>query len=140
MPRLNADPYYDTPEWRDLRQRVLLRDRHVCQYCGATGHQADHIIPRGRGGPDLLDNLVCACRDCNRTSGGLAFPSFGAKKAWIRKTRKVEGRYPVPQFKRGKTPAATPKNLTGLRKRLALKNQPPHIREEALLRKSQSPH
>jgi hypothetical protein len=46
------DPYYDSVEWRTLRKLTLQRDQHLCQYCGSIAHQADHVIPRRRGGPD----------------------------------------------------------------------------------------
>ena len=29
----------------------------------------DHIIPRGRGGQDLWENLVAACKTCNQMKG-----------------------------------------------------------------------
>jgi 5-methylcytosine-specific restriction endonuclease McrA len=51
------------------RKAVFIRDGFTCQYCGvkvtmATGTR-DHVIPRSRGGPDTLTNVVTACRSCN---------------------------------------------------------------------------
>ena len=51
------------------RFNVFLRDRFRCQYCGIgvsmkTGTR-DHVRPLSRGGPDVLANVVTACRDCN---------------------------------------------------------------------------
>ena len=49
-----------------------------CEYCGIDFLDAtnpdnfyqwvgwDHLIPRSRGGPDDIDNLVCSCWVCNR--------------------------------------------------------------------------
>jgi 5-methylcytosine-specific restriction endonuclease McrA len=48
------------------RKNILLRDRHVCQYCGKQGDTVDHVIPRSRGGRDSWENCVCACAFCNR--------------------------------------------------------------------------
>lgn len=86
--RYRIDPFYDSRTWRGLRQQTLERDGYVCQYCGAPAHQADHVVPRGKGGPDALPNLVACCRDCNKLALGAEFPSFEAKKAWIAAQRK----------------------------------------------------
>lgn len=59
-----------------------------CHYCGAPGfitwhrlfsgrpsawvsfsHEIDHVIPESRGGSGDVDNLVLACRTCNRKKG-----------------------------------------------------------------------
>jgi len=57
--------------WRKRRDRVLERDGHKCTYCGATDVPlvCDHVIPRGRGGSDQMDNLVAACDPCNTAKG-----------------------------------------------------------------------
>jgi 5-methylcytosine-specific restriction endonuclease McrA len=52
---------------------VFTRDGFACQYCGtrvsmATGTR-DHVMPRSRGGPDTLSNVVTACRACNIRKG-----------------------------------------------------------------------
>lgn len=54
-----------------LRFDVFSRDGFRCRYCGRGPTQgvlleADHVVPRAVGGPDVLDNLVTACWDCNR--------------------------------------------------------------------------
>jgi 5-methylcytosine-specific restriction endonuclease McrA len=51
------------------RRLVFSRDGFRCQYCGIgismkTGTR-DHVLPLSRGGPDVLSNVVAACRDCN---------------------------------------------------------------------------
>lgn len=82
-------PYYYTAQWRKLRKIVLVRDNRTCQYCGSSAYQADHIIPRGRGGLDVLANLVASCATCNRIGGGRLFKSFANKKKFILEKRKV---------------------------------------------------
>lgn len=57
---------------RDLVAAVRERDGDMCRYCatlvnwsdkrGPTGGTYDHVIPRG---PNVLDNIVVACRRCN---------------------------------------------------------------------------
>lgn len=46
--------------------KLLIEESGKCAYCGAEeGLQWEHIVPRARGGPDSIDNLVQACRACN---------------------------------------------------------------------------
>lgn len=56
------------------RRGVLARDRDTCQYCGTqpgrTHLTIDHVIPRSQGGQTCWDNVVTACRECNRKKGG----------------------------------------------------------------------
>lgn len=51
------------------RKLVFSRDGFECQYCGRkvsmTTGTRDHVSPLSRGGPDVLSNVVTACRDCN---------------------------------------------------------------------------
>lgn len=51
------------------RKAVFIRDAFECQYCGTrismTTGTRDHVIPRSRGGPDTMLNVVTACRACN---------------------------------------------------------------------------
>ncbi len=35
------------------KKNVLIRDNHVCQYCGTRGERlmtVDHVVPKSRGG------------------------------------------------------------------------------------------
>jgi 5-methylcytosine-specific restriction endonuclease McrA len=53
------------------RKNIFVRDGYKCQYCGtrfANGSELEleHVIPRSRGGRNSWENLVAACRDCNR--------------------------------------------------------------------------
>ena len=47
------------------RKAVFARDGHICQYCGATAENIDHVVPRSKGGTHTWDNVVAACRPCN---------------------------------------------------------------------------
>lgn len=55
-------------KWAEVRARIFARDNHTCRYCGATGVdlECDHVIPISRAGSNDDDNLVTACRPCNR--------------------------------------------------------------------------
>ena len=54
-----------TRAWRNLRARVLERDRHRCQQCGAPATEVDHLIQVADGGPDVLANLQAVCSGCH---------------------------------------------------------------------------
>lgn len=64
--------FYETPEWKQLRYRVLKEDGAVCCLCGGsprTGSRihVDHIKPRSIF-PELAfrrDNLQVLCSVCN---------------------------------------------------------------------------
>jgi 5-methylcytosine-specific restriction endonuclease McrA len=55
------------------RYNVFTRDRYTCQYCGRRAARAelniDHVLPRCQGGRSTWENVVCACRECNRRKG-----------------------------------------------------------------------
>ncbi len=53
------------------RKNIISRDESMCQYCGnsKTILTIDHIVPKGRGGMDLWENLVTACKSCNQKKG-----------------------------------------------------------------------
>ena len=64
LPPKGADPFYLTPEWRQLRRQTLERDGGVCTVsgCGRAAVVADHIISREPGGADALHNTRSLCR------------------------------------------------------------------------------
>src|SRR5262245_14488994 len=56
------------------RRGVFIRDRDICQYCGAMPGRRhltlDHVLPRSRGGITSWENCVAACYTCNHRKGG----------------------------------------------------------------------
>lgn len=48
-----------------MRDRIKLRDGPNCHYCKKAGKTLDHIVPKSKNGPNLMDNLVLACSPCN---------------------------------------------------------------------------
>jgi hypothetical protein len=54
-----------TRRWRQIRETILRRDQYICQYCGQDADTVDHVIPISKGGNDLPDNLMAACKRCN---------------------------------------------------------------------------
>jgi len=47
------------------RRAVFARDGHRCGYCGAHADSIDHVLPRSRGGLNVWENVIAACRGCN---------------------------------------------------------------------------
>lgn len=62
-----------TSRWRKIRERIINRDRGICQQCGNEGDSVDHIVPRNQGGTDDDFNLQLLCRQCNSSKGGRVF-------------------------------------------------------------------
>lgn len=139
MTKYTHNPYYDSKEWRMLRDFVCNRDRHFCQYCGAKGHQADHVIPRSRGGRDHPENLVCCCQSCNRAAMATSFVDFAHKKSYVLAARGIviPISSPRPVAKEKPLIHRRPPKRGSLRQKLVEKNRPQHYEEE-LLQKSRS--
>lgn len=67
-----------------VRLTIYNRDAGQCQYCGVEvslpACNIDHVFPYHRGGPTRKDNLVVACRGCNKLKGGDVIPEgFGPR-------------------------------------------------------------
>lgn len=58
-----AGTHFTFQEWETL----LVYHAGRCAYCGSTERiEADHRIPLHRGGSNAIDNILPACRHCNR--------------------------------------------------------------------------
>ena len=53
-----------------LKQDILERDQHLCQYCGRMARIVDHVVPLSLGGPSVSYNLVASCQRCNMIKKG----------------------------------------------------------------------
>lgn len=58
-------------EWERTRQRILARDRHLCQPCLKQGrihpaNEVDHITPKAKGGTDDDGNLQAIATECHK--------------------------------------------------------------------------
>ena len=59
---------------------IVTRDGPCCVWCGGepwpSDRTADHLLPRSRGGHGGYENLVLACRTCNRNRRSRAVVSY----------------------------------------------------------------
>ena len=62
-------------------QALFRRDGNNCLYCGKQFGDfdltRDHVLPVSRGGLDLWDNVVAACRRCNHFKGNRLLQECG---------------------------------------------------------------
>ena len=60
------------PISKQLRVEVFNKRGKVCTYCRSVrADTIDHIVPLSRGGHNVIQNLVPACRQCNSSKGDL---------------------------------------------------------------------
>ncbi|SES12327.1 5-methylcytosine-specific restriction enzyme A [Vreelandella subterranea] len=57
--------------WRRIRERILQRDKGLCQPCLRKGiytpaAEVDHIVNEASGGTDVDDNLEAICNPCHK--------------------------------------------------------------------------
>jgi hypothetical protein len=71
-----------------LRDRVLLRDARVCQYCGLTGQMIDKINRFKKF--DVEENWVCCCKQCRDVALHLHAETRGQKRDMILERRGIE--------------------------------------------------
>lgn len=48
---------------------IMIMHGYRCRYCGGEASEADHVIPKSKGGSDAAENLVASCRSCNASKG-----------------------------------------------------------------------
>ena len=70
------------PNYRTHRHRLYGEQEGVCAGCDThfpfRVMDADHILPRSRGGNDHPDNLQLLCSGCNRSKGGKTMAEWRA--------------------------------------------------------------
>ena len=73
IPRVIRLTYDLAVQYKELpfcRENILVRDEFVCQYCGkkfpASELTLDHVFPKSRLGPDIWENIVACCKECNQ--------------------------------------------------------------------------
>lgn len=58
-----------------VQWEVFRRDHYRCRYCGEAEKPltVDHLVLWEEGGPSIPDNLLCACKKCNKTRGNMQY-------------------------------------------------------------------
>lgn len=91
----NARPtrtVYATQRWRDLRLKILTRDKWQCRYCGNKANIGAHLRPfRDATDPIAWDetNIVASCAYCNNQEAG--------RRATNQNSQPPHPRPPLPQ-------------------------------------------
>ena len=57
---------------------VYKRDGYKCRYCGRDDVPltVDHLVLWEEGGPSIEENLVSACKKCNKTRGNMQYSDW----------------------------------------------------------------
>jgi len=80
-PPKTADPFYLSPEWRQLVASIKRERGSCCEKCGASGVRiiGDHVRERKDGGADLdRGNVMLLCLPCHNAK------TAKAKRARVR--------------------------------------------------------
>ncbi|WP_432405748.1 HNH endonuclease [Wukongibacter sp. M2B1] len=52
------------------KRYIYLRDKGICHFCDKELQfkqiSLDHYLPKSKGGPNDVYNLVCSCKQCNK--------------------------------------------------------------------------
>lgn len=66
-----------------FRQQIFEAWEYSCAYCGIEADTLDHVKPRHKGGATVTNNLVPACRCCNRKKGSEEWEVwFSRQESW----------------------------------------------------------
>lgn len=56
---------------RNRRRFIYAREGYRCALCDSTKYlQVHHCVPRGQGGTNNVQNLICLCADCHALAHG----------------------------------------------------------------------
>jgi hypothetical protein len=75
-----------------IQWKVFERDEYCCRYCGRTGIplSVDHIILWEEGGPSTEENLITACKKCNRMRGSQQYPNWLISEYYYKVSRDID--------------------------------------------------
>lgn len=79
--RMNAPGKHTEEEIHQLYEAQEGR----CGYCGITlydEYEVEHIRPLSRNGSNDIENLVCACIECNQSKHTSTFEEWKARRGW----------------------------------------------------------
>jgi len=76
MARKSIKPFYDSKEWKNVRNQKMLSVNYRCEKCSKVGEEVHHIIELDdsniTNSSITLDmkNLVALCKDCHNKEHG----------------------------------------------------------------------
>lgn len=82
----------------NTRKSIIGAMSSVCCYCGEKADSADHVIPTSAGGPDILGNIVPACKSCNMEKSHVSVFDYIGFKPGIRVIATALGTVIDPKF------------------------------------------
>jgi hypothetical protein len=70
---------------------VYRRDKYKCRYCGAdkVPLTVDHLVLWEEGGPSIEENLVTACRKCNKVRGRTPYNEWMAHPFYAERSKNL---------------------------------------------------
>ena len=74
-----------------MQWQVFDRDGYHCQYCfrGGIPMSVDHIVLWENGGPTIPDNLLTACKSCNRDRGNMPYDQWLKSPMFAQKSKNL---------------------------------------------------
>ena len=90
---------------QNVSWNVFRRDNYTCQYCGRNDVPltVDHVVLWENMGDSVENNLISACRKCNKTRGNMSFEDW------------LKDKYLLANLKKA-FPLRVDKHIEGLRK------------------------
>ena len=78
-----------------VQWNVYRRDNFMCRYCGTEKMPltVDHLVRWEDGGPTIEENLVAACRKCNKVRGDTAYAAWLRHPYYLEASQKVTYAY-----------------------------------------------
>lgn len=63
----------------NVKDYLLEKFKYQCAYCGKSNIplEVEHIIPKSKGGSNMVSNLTIACHKCNQKKGSKTAEEFG---------------------------------------------------------------
>ena len=79
----------------ELREKFVEADGHVhCVNCGCIGHiRWHHVVPLGKGGNDIISNIVPVCDRCHLSIHTDAERHYSDDRVWGGRPRKLPDNY-----------------------------------------------
>lgn len=73
---------------REWRKMIKDKWNNECAYCGSKENLTiDHVVPRSKGGTDIVTNVVCSCKECNNDKGRTDVWEWYKKQQFFTKER-----------------------------------------------------